>query len=151
MAAEIRMLRRGDEEMLLHTGDDVFDNPVDPHLAAQFLSRDDHHIIAAIENDTIVGFVSAVSYVHPDKEPELWINEAGVASTHQGQGIGKQLMNSMLALGKQMKCTEAWVLTNRSNPRAMKLYSSAGGVEDADDIVMYNFDLKTLSPVAAGL
>jgi hypothetical protein len=33
----------------------------------------------ATAGDTVVGFASAVHYVHPDKAPELWINEVGVA------------------------------------------------------------------------
>ena len=31
-----------------------------------------------MDEEQIVGFASAVHYVHPDKPPELWINEMGV-------------------------------------------------------------------------
>lgn len=45
----------------------------------------------AIVGGALVGFVSAVHYVHPDKPPELWINEVGVGESHRGQSIGKRL------------------------------------------------------------
>lgn len=138
---EIRILRYGDEGILANVSDGVFDNPIDPQRTTEFLSDPNHHIAAAIDNGIVVGFVSAVCYVHPDKQPELWLNEAGVASSHQGQGIAKSLLRTMLEIGRELNCGQAWVLTNRSNVPAMKLYASVGGKEDADDIAMFNFDL----------
>ena len=74
---------------------------------------------------SIVGFVSAVHYVHPDKpQPELWINEVGVADGYRGQGIGGALMRATLDVGRRLGCAEAWVLTERSNEAAMRLYAS---------------------------
>jgi ribosomal protein S18 acetylase RimI-like enzyme len=98
--------------------------------------------VVAIEDEMIVGFVSSVVYVHPDKTaPELWINEVGVAPTYQGQGIGKMLMQRTLEEAKRAGCTEAWVLTDRGNPAAMALYKSAGGIEDVPDSTMFTFEL----------
>jgi Acetyltransferase (GNAT) family len=54
----------------------------------EFLADARHHLIMALNSGTVVGFVSAVHYLHPDKAPpEFWINKVGVAPTHQGQGI----------------------------------------------------------------
>jgi ribosomal protein S18 acetylase RimI-like enzyme len=144
MAIEIRLLRQSDEEILTNTAEGVFDNRVDFALAAQFLAEPNHHIVAAIDEGAVVGFVSALYYLHPDKQSELWINEVGVSSTHQGQGIAKLLMSKMLNLGRELGCAEAWVLTYRSNAPAMKLYASAGGKEDPNDMVMFNFDLHDI-------
>jgi ribosomal protein S18 acetylase RimI-like enzyme len=86
--------------------------------------------------------VSAVLYVHPDKSrPELWINEVGVAPSHQRQGLARQLLAAVLDVGREKDCSEAWVLTDRANTAAMGLYSSAGGVEAPDDQVMFTFAL----------
>jgi ribosomal protein S18 acetylase RimI-like enzyme len=83
-----------------------------------------------------------VHHVHPDKEPELWINEVGVAPTHRGQGIGKQLIDALLEAGRSRGCTEAWVLTDRTNEAAMRLYASRGGKEFPRDQVMFTFKLS---------
>ena len=79
----------------------------------------------------------------PDKPaPELWINEVGVAPSHQGQGLGRKLMDALLTEARRLGCSEAWVLTNRSNVAAMKLYASCGGVEAPEDAVMFEFNLE---------
>lgn len=86
---EIKLLGAGDEAVLQAVAPDVFDDPIDPAAAAEFLADPRHHLAVAIVGGLVVGFVSAVQYVHPDKPaPELWINEVGVAPSHQGQGLG---------------------------------------------------------------
>ncbi|HSM70295.1 MAG TPA: hypothetical protein VK851_02020 [Anaerolineales bacterium] len=75
----IKVLNRSDLSLLMTTADDVFDNPVDKKLATEFLTDPRHHIVAAMDDDVMIGFASAVHYIHPDKPPELWINEVGVA------------------------------------------------------------------------
>jgi aminoglycoside 6'-N-acetyltransferase I len=81
----------------------------------------------------VVGFASGVHYVHPDKPPELWINEVGLAPTYRRRGLGKALLRALFAVGRAHRCTVAWVLTDRSNVAAMALYESVGGIEGADN------------------
>ena len=33
-----------------------------------------------------------VHYVHPDKAPELWVNEVSIAPAYRGRGLGKAVM-----------------------------------------------------------
>jgi ribosomal protein S18 acetylase RimI-like enzyme len=132
MKTRIRLLRPGEEAMLANVADEVFDNPVDPALAAAFLADPRHHLVAALDGDLVVGFVSAVDYIHPDKPAELWINETGVAPTYQGQGIAKQMLAAMLDHGRTLRCGTAWVLTDTTNIAANALYRAAGGVEGVD-------------------
>jgi len=125
----------------MNVADDVFDNPVDETLATEFLADPRHHIVAAIDEGAMIGFASAVHYIHPDKQAELWINEVGVASSHHKQGIGKAIMKEMLRLGSELGCKVAWVLTELDNTPANGLYTSAGGVVDAGNTLLYEFDL----------
>jgi len=139
---EVRVLRAGEEAILDRVAADVFDDPLLPGPAREFLSDSRHHLAVAIADATVVGFASAVHYVHPDKiHPELWINEVGVAPTHQGRGIGKALMNALLDVARELGCAEAWVLTERDNKPAMHLYQSIGGKEAEDETVMFTFYL----------
>ena len=110
--------------------------------AAEFLADDRHHLAVAIADGVVVGFVSAVHYVHPDKPaPELWINEVGVAPTHQGQGLARKLMEAVLGEASRRGCSIAWVLTERTNTAAMRLYATCGGVEAPQNAVMFEFKL----------
>lgn len=139
---EIKLLGDGDSTILQSVASGVFDDPINPAAADAFLSDPRHHLAVAIDQGTVVGFVSAVHYVHPDKtKPELWINEVGVAESHRGQGIARQLIDAMLNEAHRLGCSEAWVLTNRSNLAAMRLYASCGGTKAPKDAVMFDFKL----------
>ena len=140
MPIEVRLLKNGDESVLANVAPDVFDDRIDVRATAEFLSDHRHHLAVAIDNGVVVGFASAVLYVHPDKpRPELWINEVGVAPTHHRLGIGRRLLDVLLDIGRGRDCAEAWVLTHRSNQAAMHLYASVGGQEDPDNPVMFTF------------
>jgi ribosomal protein S18 acetylase RimI-like enzyme len=137
---EIKLLGPTDSHYLNNVAEDVFDDPIIESAAQEFLNDPRHRLVVALDNSMVIGFVSAVIYVHPDKAaPELWINEIGVAPTHQRKGIGKALLQHLLEHAKQAGCTEAWVLTDRANLAAMAMYKSAGGVETLPDPTMFTF------------
>lgn len=141
MSVEIRMLGPDDERVLAHVAAGVFDHEIDPALSAEFLRDPRHHLAAALEDGTVVGFASGVHYVHPDKPAELWVNEVGVAPTHQRRGLGRQLLQALFARARDLGCREAWVLTSPANGAAIRLYESAGGSDMADPPVMFTFRL----------
>jgi ribosomal protein S18 acetylase RimI-like enzyme len=140
MPTEVRLLRAGDEQILADVAAGVFDHEVDDVLLAQFLGDPRHHLCVAIEDHIVVGFASAVHYVHPDKPPQLWINEVGVSPFHRGRGTAKAMLQALLTLGLELGCTEAWVLTDEANAAARSLYRSVGGVEAAQ--IMVSFPLS---------
>ena len=140
---EIKVLRPEDAAVLIAAGPDVFDNAVDPRVATEFLNDPRHHLVAAIDRGVVVGFASAVHYVHPDKRsPEMWINEVGVATTHRGRGVGRAILQRLLEVARAIGCVEAWVLTDRTNEAALRLYKSHGGIEAPGDQVMLTFRIE---------
>jgi ribosomal protein S18 acetylase RimI-like enzyme len=141
MTLEYRMLGPGDATVLDRVADDVFDGAVQPALAQEFIEDDRHHLAVAIDEGVVVGFASGVHYVHPDKPPELWINEVGVAPTHLRRGLAQALLRMLLDTGRTLGCTQAWVLTDRDNTAAMRLYASVGGDPGAHEHVMFEFKL----------
>lgn len=139
---EIKLLDSADVHTLDSVAEGVFDDPIIMSSAQEFLNDSRHRLVVALDDKVVVGFVSAVIYLHPDKPaPELWINEVGVAPTHQRRGMGKRLLQCMLEAAKQSGCKEAWVLTDRNNIPAMAMYKSAGGVEESPDPTMFTFEL----------
>jgi ribosomal protein S18 acetylase RimI-like enzyme len=140
--SEVRILRAGDESVLDKVAPDVFDDAIDARAAREFLGDPRHRLAVALDAGVVVGFVSAVLYVHPDKpSPELWINEVGVASSHQRRGIARRLLAATLEDARGAGCSEAWVLTDRTNQAAMQLYEATGGDPSADH-VMFTFRLR---------
>jgi aminoglycoside 6'-N-acetyltransferase I len=146
VSTEIRILGGDDAAVLARVATGVFDNEVDSALSAEFLRDPRHHLAVALDAGTVVGFASGVHYVHPDKPPELWVNEVGVAPSHQRLGLGQQLLRALFARARQLGCREAWVLTSPANGPAIRLYESVGGSDMADAPVMFTFRLDAEPP-----
>ncbi len=135
----IRMLSADDAVLLSRVAPGVFDNSIDPRWSAEFIADPRHHMAVALDDGYVVGMASAVHYVHPDKPPELWVNEVGVAPSHQQQGIGQQLLRALFSRGRELGCTEAWLGTEVDNAAARRLYAAVGGSEQP--MVYVTFDL----------
>lgn len=142
MNPEIRLLGPDDAGVLARVAPDVFDHEVRPDWAAEFLADPRHHLAVALDGDAVIGFASGVHYVHPDKPPELWINEVGVTPSHQGRGVGRALVRALLDRGRALGCEAAWVATEASNRAARRLYAAAGGTEEAEPVVVVTFPLS---------
>jgi aminoglycoside 6'-N-acetyltransferase I len=139
MQLEIKKLTAGEQAILDRVAEDVFDEPIRPDWAAAYLADPRHHMFVAIEAGVVVGQVAAVSYRHPDKAPELFIDEIGVTPALRRRGIGRRLLEEMLALGRVLGCKEAWVGTEHDNQAARRLYESCG--VSARPFVMYTIKL----------
>jgi len=138
---EIRMATMADLPALIDVGDALFDYAVKPDRAAEFINDNRHHLIIALDGDKIVGMASGLHYVHPDKDPSLFINEVSVLDDYHNRGIGRAVVAAMKNHGATLGCTEEiWVATEISNTPARRCYMAAGGVEDEEQAVVFNFD-----------
>ncbi len=141
---EVRILNATEQHLLHNVAKDVFDLAIDATWSTEFFADPRHHLAVAIVDGQIVGMASALHYVHPDKAPELWINEIGVATEQQRKGIAKKLLTVLFEHGVSLGCSEAWVLTEANNQAAQKLYTSVGGVEEQERPVYFTFSLNSL-------
>lgn len=140
MEYEIRWLTSADETVLDRVAPEVFDEPIDPVRRAAYLADPRHHMAVAIKDGEVVAQVAGVVYRHPDKAPELFIDEVGVTPALRRRGIARALLDQMLARGKALGCEEAWVGTERDNIPARGLYESYGVAPQP--FMMYTFPLK---------
>lgn len=138
----VRVLGAHEAAVLDRVAPDVFDGPVDARWCAEFFADPRHHLAVALDDGVVVGMASGVHYVHPDKPPELFIDEVGVAPTHEGRGIGRRLLAALLAHARGLGCVEAWVLTDYDNAAARRLYAAAGGVEREQATLLFSFPLR---------
>jgi ribosomal protein S18 acetylase RimI-like enzyme len=144
MPIDVRILGLHDLPLLQSVAAGVFDHPVDSRWAAEFLADSRHHLSAAIDDGQMVGFASAVHYIHPDKPPQLWVNEVGVCPSHRNRGLGRRIIDCLLAHGRSLGCQEAWVLTDEDNEPARRLYAAGGGMETRGSrVVMVTFALAS--------
>ncbi len=140
----IRLLEPKDALVLDRVAPDVFDNEVDARCPAEFLNDSRHHLAVALDDGQVVGMASALHYVHPDKPPELYVNEIGVAPSYRNQGVGRGLLKTLFAHGRTLGCAEAWLGTERTNGAARRMVAAVGGEEEVEDTVIVWFDLHDL-------
>jgi GNAT superfamily N-acetyltransferase len=140
-SVEYRLLGPGEHDVLANVDPDVFDNPVNPEFAAEYLSNPSCLLVVALEHAEVVGMASGLVYVHPDQPRQLFIYEVGVADKCQRRGIASELVSQLLARGKELGCCQAWVATEESNAPARALYTSLRGAEEDDHAVVFTWKL----------
>ncbi len=93
----------------------------------------------------VVGFV----YAHwldrlAHERQHLFLYEIEVDARHRRKGIGRELMNTILAEARS-KQADVFLFTNQSNAVAVSFYESMGGtVKNGDDLLfVYPFDGAT--------
>ena len=136
---DVRVLGAHEACVLDNCAPGVFDNVLDTRSCAEFFACPRHHLAVALDGKLVVGMASGVHYIHPDKPPELWVNEIGVAESYRHQGLGRRMLDVLFAHAATLGCRDAWVLTEESNTIARRMYDRAGG-EDIG-VVMYSFRL----------
>lgn len=140
--ATVRLLGPDDAAVLDRVAPDVFDRPIDPHRAAEFLGDPRHHLAVAVSDagGDVVGMASAVTHLRPDKPPELYVDEIGVAPAWRRRGLGRRLLATLFERGRALGCADAWLATERDNAAARALFVAAGGKEMSAVCVMYRLD-----------
>ncbi len=136
MTIEIRRLGPGDAAHFDRVAEGVFDRAVEAGRLAAYLAMPGHYFIAAFADGEMVGQLAAVLHHHPDLRPiELYIDELGVAPAFQRRGIAGRLLETAVALGRELGCAAAWVGTEPHNLPAHMLYQRRS--LPAEPFVMY--------------
>jgi ribosomal protein S18 acetylase RimI-like enzyme len=131
-------LGRGDEDRV-RAASALFDGPARDDAASRFLNDPNHHLLIAYEGEEPAGFVSGVEITHPDKGTEMFLYELGVDERFRGRGIGRLLVAALAELARDNGCYGMFVLTDDDNRAALATYQAAGGVREADRLVMLNW------------
>jgi aminoglycoside 6'-N-acetyltransferase I len=135
----IKRVQPEDVFLFDHVSDDVFDEPIDRDRLVRYLSEPNHLMAVAIdEQGRVLAQGAAVIHRHPDKPTELYVDELGVAPSHHRQGIGRKLLEELLAWGRELGCELTWVGTEVDNFPARGLYENFG---QPSNFVMYEWNL----------
>ncbi len=136
---EIRNVGPEDTALFDRIAEGVFDEPVVPARLVAYLADPTNLMVVALNAGEIVGQVAAVIHRHPDKPPELYLDEVGVGDAWLRRGIATRMMDVMLAEGRRQGCEECWVGTEPDNVAARALYRR--WQSEPEPVVMYLFDL----------
>jgi ribosomal protein S18 acetylase RimI-like enzyme len=108
---------------------------IDPNSG--FFQDPNNILLVAYTNGSPSGFLYA--YVLSSLKtpyPKMFFYSIDVFNNFQRQGIASKLIAELKILATLNHCSEIFVLTNKSNEPAMKLYLKTGGnIENNDDIL----------------
>ncbi len=120
-----------DLDMLLSVRDGLFDNPLDPAQAKDFLDDPLHMMVLAFDAAEAVGMATGTVLLHPDKRPSFFVNEVGVREGWMRRGIGTAVARKLIDVARRHGCNGVWLATEADNRAALALYRAMGGVEQA--------------------
>ncbi|HZP21396.1 MAG TPA: GNAT family N-acetyltransferase [Bauldia sp.] len=143
-AIEVRRLTEADPDLLREIvamlpapewrGDSV---PSQAHLAR--VLHEGTYIVAALAGRKPAGFASAYRFPAVTAQSDLaCIYDVFVAEQWRGQGIGRRMLDRLLADLKADGVSEAWVGTDPDNRAARRLYAAAGACA-AEEYVQFEF------------
>ncbi|MDA0369497.1 MAG: GNAT family N-acetyltransferase [Proteobacteria bacterium] len=124
--ASIERITEKNVGLLSDIAPDVFDGPIDPTHLANYLSAPGHALFVAEEGGLIVGQVRGVVLHQPDTSPILYIDNLGVAPTHQRRGIATRLFHAVCAWGDTSGAGAMWVSADADNDEATAFYTALG-------------------------
>ena len=138
---EYKLLEEQDLELMLDFVDDENTKYSIEKLKKFIENKNDLGFIAK-KNNKIVGFAFGYILQKPDGRKAFYLDAIDVMIEYQGKGYGTGLISFARDYAKSRGCYEMFLITNRSNISACKCYEKAGGINDADDEIIYVYDFR---------
>jgi aminoglycoside 6'-N-acetyltransferase I len=136
---DIRVLAPGDEDLLVRAVAMIDEADLTYAEASRFLADPALVNVVALKDGEVAGFV----YGHVLRRFEgttFFIYSVDTDEPYRRRGAARAMLEELKALMPERGWDEMFVLTNRSNRPAMRLYAAAGGISPApDDVVMFDF------------
>ena len=108
----------------------------------EFIDRKNNFGFVAKTDNKIVGFAFGYILLYPDGRKVFYLHAIDVMPEYQGKGCGTGIISFARDYAKTLNCYKMYLITNRSNVSACKCYEKAGGINKADDEIIYVYDFK---------
>ncbi len=137
---EIRTLAPGDEEQVLAAAALFGKTPL-TEATERLLVEPGHHLLIAYQDGTPAGFIVGIEQLQPDKGIEMFISQVAVDGQWRGRGIGRFLVESLLAIARERRCYGMWALTQADDLGSLTTYGRAGASSQTGQVVLsWEFD-----------
>lgn len=107
----------------------------------QFLSDPATVAFVARDGESVVGWAWGFRQLRADGDSMLLLYEIEVVESERGRGIGRELVNAFLDLGRSEGHRKVWLFTEADNHEAMALYEDTWGQLSDRDHVLYSWEL----------
>lgn len=97
-------------------------------LVKNYIQESDKKLLVAIRDDVkIVGMISMMLLSRLNRDTlEMYVPELIVLEKHQGQGIGKKLINSCIAFATEKKCHRIRLESGNQRKESHEFYKHLG-------------------------
>lgn len=133
---ECKLLEKADIKLMVNFKDDENTSYNEKEIN-EFLEENNSYAFICKDGNEIVGFAYGYVLPRPDGKKDFYLHAIDVMQEHQGNGYGTKLMNFVKEYVKKLECRKMFLITNKSNISACKCYEKAGGVNNADDEIVY--------------
>lgn len=133
---EYKLLEEQDLELMLDFIDDENTRYEEDNLIS-FLNKENTYGFVARDERKIVGFAYGYTLIRPDGKVDFYLHAIDIMTDYQGNGYGTELMNFIKQYVNEIGCRKMFLITNKSNISACKCYEKAGGINNADDEIVY--------------
>ena len=96
----------------------------------------------AFEGEQLVGMAYAYLLPRPDGKTMFFLYSLGLLPAWQNKGIGTRFMSWLADYARDIECSELFVITDKGNHRACRIYEKAGGKNDYEDEIVYVIDFE---------
>ncbi|MCL2015449.1 MAG: GNAT family N-acetyltransferase [Defluviitaleaceae bacterium] len=103
----------------------------------EFLKFPHNLVFVAKIGNEICGFIYGYSLMSLDSPPQLFVYSVDVLEKYQNLGIGTKLFQYVVDFSRENGFAECYVMTDKANKRACRIYEKAGGKNDYDDEIIY--------------
>ena len=138
---EYKILEEQDLELMLNFVDDE-NTKYSIEVLKNFIDEKNNFGFIAKTNNKIVGFAFGYILLKPDGRKVFYLDAIDVMPEYQGKGCGTGIISFARDYAKTLNCYKMYLITNRSNVSACKCYEKAGGINKADDEIIYVYDFK---------
>ena len=138
---EYKILEEQDLALMLDFVDDE-NTKYSIEVLQKFIDEKNNFGFIAKTNNKIVGFAFGYILLKPDGRKVFYLDAIDVMPEYQGKGCGTGIISFARDYAKTLNCYKMYLITNRSNVSACKCYEKAGGINKADDEIIYVYDFK---------
>ena len=103
----------------------------------KFLNDDNSYGFIVRNEKQIIGFAYGYKLYRPDGKQDFYLHAIDIMDGFQGKGYGTELMKFIKEYIKEIGCRKMFLITNKSNISACKCYEKAGGINKANDDIVY--------------
>lgn len=133
---EYKVLEEKDIDLMRYFVDDENTKYEEENLIS-FINDKNAYGFIARDGNKIVGFAYGYILLRPDGKQDFYLHAIDIMADFQGNGYGTELMNYIKGYVKEIGCRKMFLITNKSNISACKCYEKAGGINNADDEIVY--------------